>query len=89
MPEDYRKQIEDAAEAVRREEGSGQPFSDEDAKQRIEWHLAHNFVESLKGKGTNPVPDSLIKLIGWAYGEYCLQILKDARQEGSQKAASG
>ncbi len=81
MSQDYRMQIEDAAIAVRREEGDGKPFADEDAKLRIEWHLAHNFVESLRGKGTEPVPDSLFKLLQWAAGEYCLNVLRKIRYD--------
>ncbi len=89
MSEDYRKQIEDAVQAVRREEGNGKPFSDEAAKGRIEWHLGHNFVESLKGKGTEPVPDDLFKLRQWASLEYCLDVLREFRYQDVKREHEG
>lgn len=79
MSEDYSKQIEDAVEAVRREEGNGKPFSDEQAKLRIDWHLGHNFVESLKGKGVNPVPNDFSKLHESVSYEDCLKRLGELR----------
>ena len=84
MSEDYRKQIEIAVQAAHRDEGKF-AFSDEDAKGRIGWHLAHNFVESLKDKGTEPVSDGLFKLLQWASYEYCLDLLRKLRYEAIQR----
>jgi hypothetical protein len=79
MSEDYYKQIEVAVMAVRREEGKN-PFAEEYAKTRIEFHLADNFTESLKGKGTMPVPDSFFRLQRWACYEYCFKLLQEHRR---------
>lgn len=79
MSELYRKAVEAAVKAVRQEE-NGDHFTDEEAKRRIEWHLSHNFAESLKGKGVNPVPDTLFELREWAQYEYLLLLLNDLRR---------
>ncbi|MGP8155936.1 MAG: hypothetical protein ACLQMT_03635 [Candidatus Acidiferrales bacterium] len=93
MSENYRRQIEDAVLAVRREEGRNKPFPDKYAKERIDWHLGHNFVESQKREGSEPVSDDLFKLYNWASREYFLELLRklryqDAKQEHESRQKS-
>jgi len=77
--EDYRKQVAAAVRAVRQEEPKIAPFSDEDALKRIEWWLAENFLRSLRGTGTTPVPNTLSRLRQWASNEDLLKALKEMR----------
>ena len=84
MRQDYRKQIEDAVQAVRREEGKF-PLPEERATERIESYLQDKFIERVKSKGTQPVPDDLYKLREWAYREYCLEVLGRLRYEDAKR----
>lgn len=72
MPEDYGKQIDDAVRAARREEPKNKPFSDEDAKIRIDWHVQQ-------------APSGPARLKEWAYQEYCLGLLRKLRYEDAKR----
>jgi hypothetical protein len=85
MAEDYRNLAEKAVRSVHEKEkiwlrSVNSPFTDEQAKREIEYQLCHNFVESQKGKGSEPVSDDLFKLLVWAQYEYLLLLLNDLRR---------
>jgi hypothetical protein len=84
MPQDYGKQIADAVQAVRREEGKF-PLPEEEASKRIESRLQDKFMESVKASGTEPVPHDLYMLREWAYREYCLVVLRKLRYEDAKR----
>lgn len=80
MPEDFRKQIDDAVRAARREEPKNKPFSDEDAKSRIEWHLLYNSKAE-----TQQAPNDLVRMKEWAYQEYGLDLLRKLRFDDAKQ----
>lgn len=89
-PEEYREQIEKAVRETLEDEKvwalyTNNGYRDEETwpRPRIEVHLQDNFLaESLKGKGTNPVPDTLARLQERATKEYCLKLFNKLRSEG-------
>jgi hypothetical protein len=72
--EDFRKTLEAAVAAVRKEEGKGPILSDAEAKDRLHWHVEFN------PNAANQAPEDLIRFWRWAETQnYGLDLLKKLR----------
>jgi hypothetical protein len=78
--EDYRKQIEEAAQAVLREVGKGNAYLPDKTKERMVWHLETN------SELTTPTLEQVRKGRDWAAEEYYLIIFQRAHLDYLSRA---